>query len=107
MAVGEFKIDVFSQLEFDRVSVLSGTVNELKKIKQEQKGKYKRYAALALSLLKQKNVNVLESTGHVDNVLVSYSVKGYHILTQDIKLKRRLQKPYLTIRQKKKVVEIT
>ena len=106
MAVGEFGVDVFRQLEHDLLYVLSGTIEELEKIQENQKGKHKRNAQVALSLLQRKSVKVLQSSGHVDDVLVEYSTKGYHILTQDLGLKRRLQKPYLTIRQKKRVVEV-
>ena len=111
MAIGEFKVDVFSELEnccdFKyRLFVLGGTIDELKKITDEQRGKYKRAAKLALSLLKVKNVGVLNGNGNVDDLLVEHSIKGDLVLTQDIGLKRRLKKPYLTIRQKKKVVVV-
>lgn len=73
---------------------------------KEQRGKYKQAAKLALSLLKAKGVTVLESKGHVDDLLVAYSKKGFVVLTQDLGLKRRLQKPYLTIRQKKRIMVV-
>tara|TARA_Y100000310_G_C20040957_1_gene516142 strand:- start:29 stop:400 length:372 start_codon:yes stop_codon:yes gene_type:complete len=109
MAIGEFKLDVFTALNdvLDvkySLFILSGTVNELNKIKKEQRGKYKLAASLGLSLLKRKGVKVLKGEGYVDDLLVEHSIKGDLVLTQDIGLKRRLVKPYLTIRQKKKVV---
>lgn len=111
MAIAGFKVDIFSELEKAcdfpfRIHVLSGTIDELKKIKEQQRGKYRRGAQLALSLLKAKKIPVIlpakEKAG-VDNLLVEHSQAGDLILTQDIGLKKRLKKPYLTIRQKKKV----
>lgn len=111
MAFAEFKLDVFSAIkeccDFQyKVVVLSGIVDELKKIKEEQRGKYKLAAKLALSLLNARKIEVVKSKGLVDDLLVEYSRKGYLILTQDIALKRRLKKPYMTIRQKKKVIVV-
>ena len=110
MAISEFKMDIFSELEhldyLCEVSVLSGTVDELKKIIIEQRGKYKRAASLGLALLEAKKVKILKSSGDVDDALVKHSKKGSLVLTQDIGLKRRLRKPYLTIRQKRKVIVV-
>tara|TARA_Y100000310_G_C20216938_1_gene593942 strand:- start:40 stop:408 length:369 start_codon:yes stop_codon:yes gene_type:complete len=111
MAIAEFKIDIFSELEkacdFNyETHTLSGTIDELNKITEEQRGKYKRAAKLALTIIKTKKVKIIKSVGNVDNKLVELSKKGNIILTQDIGLKRRLTKPYLTIRQKKKIVII-
>lgn len=111
MAIEEFKLDIFLELfkccnfPFKPV-VLQGTLDELKKIGQEQRGKYKQAAKLALGIVKAKKVQVLESKGDVDDVLVEKSEQGNLVLTQDIILKRRLTKPYLTIRQKKKIVMV-
>jgi uncharacterized protein len=111
IAISEFKIDIFSELrkacDFRyTVNIVRGTIDELEKIVKEQRGKYKLAAKLALSLLNAKEVNILPETGYVDNILVDYSKKGYLILTQDIGLKKRLTKPYLTIRQKKKIIVV-
>lgn len=107
MAIGEFGVDIFSDLSEYKVFVLEGTVIELKKIIKEQRGKYKRAAKLALSLLKFKKIKVLKGDGYVDDLLIAYSKRGYLVLTQDLGVKRRLKKPYLTIRQKKRVVVIS
>jgi rRNA-processing protein FCF1 len=109
MAITEFKLDVFSALhdccDFSfKVNVLEGTIDELEKIINEQRGKFQRAAKLGLSLLKVKGIIVLKGKGDVDDLLVQYSKKGNLILTQDIALKKRLAKPYLTIRQKRKIV---
>ena len=111
MAIAEFKIDLFSELEsccdftYD-LYILEGTIKELKKIMEEQRQKFKRAAKLALAIVKAKGIKKIASSNYVDDVLVNYSKKGDLILTQDIELKKRLTKPYLTIRQKKKVVLI-
>jgi len=109
MAITEFKIDIFTELEricdFKyQLFILSGIVKELEKIIAEQRGKYKLAAKLALQILKAKKVEVLESAGNVDDLLTAYSQNGYLIFTQDVELKKRLTKPYFTIRQKKTVM---
>jgi len=111
MAVSAFKVDVFSALERScdfkyTLCVLSGTVKELEKVSKEQRMKYARAAKLALSLLKAKKVTIVKSSGYVDDVLVDYSHGGDLVLTQDVNLKKRLSKPYLTIRQKNRVVVV-
>lgn len=109
MAIGEFKLDLFLEIEracdFNyKIIILQGTIDELKEIRAKQRGKFKRAAKLALSMLKAKGIKMVKSEGHVDNLLVDYSRKGDLVLTQDISLKKRLTKPYLIIRQKKKVI---
>ncbi len=109
MAISEFKLDVFSAVEravegAHSLCVLEGTVIELQRIETEQRGKYRLGAKLALQLLTQKKVKVLPSEGNVDDQLAAYSAKGALILTQDAALKKRLTKPYLTIRAKKNVI---
>ena len=111
MAIGELKIDLFTAIDSVchftyKLSVLQGSINELKRIIKDQRGKFKRSATLALSLLKAKKVDVLSSEGDVDDILAVLSHQGVLVLTQDRQLKRRLMKPYLTIRQKKKIVMI-
>jgi rRNA-processing protein FCF1 len=108
MAISEFKLKLFDELEvicdFNyEVCILEGTVKELNKIQEEQRMKYKRAAKLALGIIKVLKIKQIPSEGHVDDALVEHSKKGDLVLTQDIGLKRRLSKPYLTIRQKKKI----
>mgnify|MGYP003985667973 FL=1 len=107
IAIGEFKMDVFEEIkkvDSSQIQILSGTIVELNKIKNEQRGKFKSAASLALSILKAKEIKIQKSEGDVDDALVKLSMKGHLVLTQDKELKKRLQKPYMTIRQKKKVV---
>jgi len=111
MAIDEFKLDLFSEIEKSynfqyKLCTLSSVIEELEKIIIEQRGKYKLAAKLALKLLKSKNVFVIKTEGYADDSLAEYSKNGYLVLTQDVALKKRLTKPYLTIRQKKKIVLI-
>jgi len=112
IAIGEFKIDIFSELQricdFPyKINIILGTLEELNRIHQEADGKYKAAAKLALDIIKKKNIAIIEEEGYVDDVLVKYSKKGNIVLTQDLALKKRLTKPYLTIRQKKTIIFIT
>lgn len=111
MAVAEFKIDIFRELELCcdfpfKVYILEGTIEELQKIKEEQRGKYKQAAQLALSLVTAKRIVILKKKGSVDGLLVEESKNGNFVLTQDIALKQQLTKPYLTIRQQKKIMVV-
>ncbi|PIN75128.1 hypothetical protein COV17_04220 [Candidatus Woesearchaeota archaeon CG10_big_fil_rev_8_21_14_0_10_36_11] len=111
MSIAEFKMDIFAALQRDcdfpfRVAVLEGTLNELEKIRIEQRARYSRAARLALDICKAKNIPIRTSVGDVDDLLVQYSRKDYLVLTQDVALKKRLQRPYLTIRQKRKIVVV-
>ncbi len=111
LAVAQFRVDVFAEVEkcLDfpaRIAVLQGTVAELRKIAQTQQGKFRRAAALALVLLKKRKVPVVSSSQNVDQELLKHSREGVLVLTQDRALKRQLQKPYLTLRQRKLVVMV-
>jgi rRNA-processing protein FCF1 len=116
MAISGMKLDIFSELEKGvdfpfKIVVLSGVVKELEKIENEQRGKEKKGAKLALQIIKnkisQKEIKVSESLRlKVDDELTELSKNGELVLTQDVLLKKRLSKPYLTIRQKKKVMMI-
>jgi rRNA-processing protein FCF1 len=112
MAVAQFKVDVFAELErlcdFSYTThVLSGTITELEDIVKRQKGKHKRAAQLALQIIKKKKINILPSKGDVDDVLVWYSAEGSLIATQDVLLKKRLTKPIITMRGKKYLIIVS
>ena len=77
-------------------------MEELKQIKKQQRGRFRKSAVLALQLLSR--VPILPSQGKVDDELVRLSQQGNLIITQDRTLKKRLSPPYLTIRQKKKLM---
>jgi len=111
MAITEFKLDIFTALERDcdfsfKVVVLQGIIDELEKIISKQQGKFRQAALLALGILKVKKIKILPEAGNVDDLLVQHSKKGDLVLTQDAALKKRLKRPYLTIRQKKKILVI-
>ncbi|MEW5896912.1 MAG: PIN domain-containing protein [Nanoarchaeota archaeon] len=111
MAIYDFNLDLFSALERDldfpyKLYVLQATINELRKIISEQRGRYKQAALLALGLIKDKKVEVINELGNVDALLVERSKKGDLVLTQDIALKKKLKRPYLTIRQKKRIMVV-
>lgn len=112
MAMAERKIEVFTELQricdFPfKVAVLEGTLRELTKIHDEQRGKFKRLAKLAADLIRVKKVEVFpHSVGDVDELLVDYSHGGFLVLTQDIALKKRLKRPYLTIKQGKFIIMV-
>lgn len=109
MAVSEFGIDLFREIEkaclFSyQLAVLTGTIQELEKIKEEQRGKFKVAAKLGLLLVEKLKIKQIPSSELVDDELVKHSGQGDIVLTQDQELKKRLTKPYLTIRQKKWIV---
>jgi rRNA-processing protein FCF1 len=113
MAIAEFKLDIFAALQEAcdfpyQLFVLEETLHELEKIKEEQRGKYKEAAQLALLIIMKrmmkKKIIIMNKQGAVDELLVEHSQKGDLILTQDRELKKRLTKPYLTIRQRKKIM---
>ena len=111
MAISEFKLDLFTELDkvcdFPyQVFVVQGTLDELEKIQREQRAKFKQAARVGLLILRTKGVQVIPASGDVDRLLVEHSKQGDLVLTQDMALKQRLQKPYLTIRQKKKVIVV-
>ena len=110
MIPAQFKIDIFAEINricnFKyKIFVLDKTIDELKKIIKEQRGKHKRNASLALQLLKAKKVSIIKTKENllVDDILVKIAKKSDYIATQDIGLKRRLKGKanIITMRQKK------
>lgn len=104
----QFRVDIFSEIQ--RIAdfkyqlyILDKTIDELKKIQKEQRGRHKRAAKLAMALVKNKKIKKIKTTSNksVDDLLVQYSKKGAIIATQDIGLKKRLKKPCIVLRQKK------
>ena len=117
MSIGQFKLDVFSELkricDFRyEIVVLEGCIRELKNIIAEQKGKHQLNAKLALDILTKKKIKILgigKEKEFVDDTLVNQAEKGAIIVTQDKILKERIKKvdgQVITIRQKKKLVLI-
>ncbi len=111
MAIPQFKIDVFTELQricdFPyQVTILDRSINELESIKSTQKGKDKLAASIALQLIKKNNIIITKTTEKkpVDDILANLSQNGAIIATQDIALKRRLKKPYITLRKKEYLI---
>lgn len=114
MAVSQFKIDLFSEIEHFsdypyQLKVLDKTIEELNKIAIEQKGKAVLAAKLALELVNKKKIGILPTkAGLTDDFLLEYSQKGAVIITQDKELKKRIKEAggeALTIRQKRKIAK--
>ena len=114
MAITEFRLDIFAALERDcdfsyQIIVLPEIIAELEKIVSQQRAKFRQAALLAMGIMKVKKILVVSDKGEsdpdtVDDLLVQHSKKGDLVLTQDAALKKRLKKPYLTIRQKKTIL---
>lgn len=113
MSMKQFNIDLTEALkeccDFSfTINVLEGSIKELQNIQQQQQGKNKEAANLALQIIKAKDINIINHPpAPVDDILTELSKKSDLILTQDRELKKRLQKPYLSIRQRKKIIIIT
>ncbi|MBW3023252.1 hypothetical protein KY308_04055 [Candidatus Woesearchaeota archaeon] len=91
----QFKVDIFAEIE--RIStfpyeicVLDKTVDELKKIINEQKGKNKEAAKLGLGLLKSKGLKIIPTAKQksADEILVDLADENTIIATQDIAVKK-------------------
>jgi rRNA-processing protein FCF1 len=110
MAIGQFKVDIFSEVEricdFKyEIVVLDRIIEELEKIK-----KGKENSKLALAIIRQKGIKVIKTEGgHVDDILVKLAEKGMIVITQDKELKERIKDvggKVMTIRQQQKIVLI-
>ena len=114
MAVFQFKIDIFSEIEricnFNyKLFILDKTVDELKKIMKEQKGKNKDAAKFALKLVTIKNISEIKTEKNVsaDQAIVNTAQKGFIVATQDKALKKSLRMEkiqVIALRQKKYLI---
>jgi len=115
MAVGQFNVDIFSEIEricdFEyKLSVLDRQINELENIIEGQKGKNKTAANLALQLIKAKKVEIIKTheKRHVDDIILELAEKDDCIVaTQDKNLKKRVLlsgKKVIFLRQAKYLV---
>lgn len=115
MAVSQFKVDIFSEIE--RISdfkyelcIIDKTVDELESIIENQKGKNKAAAKLALSIIKTKKLKKIKTPeGTVDDLIIKISNKDTIVATQDMELKRKLREkrvPMIVLRQKKYLILI-
>ncbi len=92
MIPGLFGVDIFSELNrlgFDSFIVLSSCVRELEKIYAHGKGKNKKAARIALSLLDR--CKVIERNKDADDAIIDTAVEiNAAVLTNDKELKKRL-----------------
>ena len=95
MSMIEFKMDLFTALDqicdFSyKVAVLEGTLQELKKIQENQKGKEKLTAKLVLDIIKKKNIESMFLE------IFSSMLKKESLFRKLLKLSRilGLKKPY-------------
>ena len=111
----QFKVDIFAEIdrimdEPYRLYVLEKSIEELKKIVKEQKGKHKEAANIALKLIKQKSLNTIKNSTNdsVDDIIVEIG-EEYTIATQDKELKQRLKEKnikVITLRGKKYLTKV-
>jgi len=115
MAVSQFKVDIFSELkricDFPyELFIIDKTINELESIIEEQKGKHKAAAKLALAIIKNKKIKKIKTKeGTVDGLILGIADKDTVVATQDMELKRKLRKKrvsLIVLRQKKYLVFI-
>ncbi len=108
----QFRVDIFTQI--DKISmfkyrlfIIDKTLEELKKIIEEQKGKNRDAAKIALKLIAIKNIKAIKtkSDKRADNAIAELASEGnYIVATQDKDLKRRLINQgigVIVLRQKK------
>jgi len=110
MICGQFKVDIFEEINnvVDsnyQIYVLDKTIDELNKVIDEQKGKHKEAAKLALGLIKNKKIKKIKTKeGIVDDLLLEQDAI---IATQDKELIKRLkqaEKKVIQLRQKKYLI---
>jgi len=100
----QFKVDIFSEIErimYEpyKIYILEQTIDELKKIIKEQKGKHREAANLALKLIKQKDLNTIKnfSKDSVDDIILDIVDSSYIVATQDKELKKVLKEKKIKI----------
>jgi len=94
----QFKVDIYTQI--DKIStfkykifILDKTLQELNKIIEDQKGKNKDAARIALKLISIKDIEVIktESNKNTDDTIYEIALKDdFIVATQDKDLKRKL-----------------
>ena len=106
----QFGLDIFEELKKlcslpYKVFIVDKSLKELKKVLKEGKGADKKAASIALSLIQDKNINIIPTStaDYVDDILLS--LDGiYAVCTQDRALQKKLEEKGVRIirmRQKK------
>lgn len=110
----QFRVDIFTQIDkiatFEyELFILDKSLEELKKIVSDQKGKNKDAAKIALKLIAIKNIGVIKTkgSGRTDDIILNIASKDdFIVATQDKDLKRRLINQDISViilRQKKRL----
>ncbi len=99
-----FNVDIFSEIarivDFPyRLCVMHGTIAELEKIIDEQKGKHARAASLALQFIKQKSLYILTNSSEdsVDDAILAAGDGNTIVATQDKELQMKLKKKKINL----------
>ncbi|MDP7141297.1 MAG: hypothetical protein QF362_00955 [Candidatus Woesearchaeota archaeon] len=111
MAVSQFRIDIFAEIQRIcdfryKLYIIDKTLDELKGLIEQNKGKDGRAAKLALSLIKQKHISIIKTDKDriVDDLIMNIVNKEHIVATQDKELKSRLKQKnigIISIRQKR------
>lgn len=96
----QLKVDIYSEInrimmESYKLCIIDKTIDELKKIIDEQKGKHRRAAMLGLMMINQKSITRLKAKkSKVDDSIIAEAKKSkdYIVATQDAELKWKLKK---------------
>ena len=95
----QFNVDIFDELQrlgFEEFVVPRSVLNELDNLVDRSKGKDRMAAKVARSLAER--CEVADITGFADDVIVELANNtGAAVLTNDIKLKKRLQEKDITV----------
>lgn len=110
---GQFKVDVFEQLEefgSGQLYTVNLVIDELERL-AKGKGRSAAHARMALYLVKRKGVKILHTRGRSADVAIKrLAAKGYYtICTQDRALIKTLKKKgvsVISLRQKKYLAKI-
>jgi rRNA-processing protein FCF1 len=101
MIPGQFGIDIFMELKrlgFDSYVVPRASVRELEKISTHGRGRDRTAAKIAISLMER--CTIVEKEGFADDVIMDLAASTEDaVLTNDIKLKKRLCSKGVTIVQ--------
>jgi hypothetical protein len=111
---GQFNVDIFSEL--DRICdfkyklyIVDKSVNELKRIVEEKRGKNRKNANLALDLIKHFKIDIIKTKDekYADEQIAKLAQKKYIIATQDKELAKRVKEhtQVITLRQKKYLIK--
>ena len=103
------KIDFFEEIPFQGMKILipEEVIEEVKKIAiSGKKLHFRRNAELALRILEKNKFETIKlGSSNVDKGLIEYSRKQNNIIfaTLDEELKRKIKKPLLVIRKRKRL----